>query len=583
MMRIEVRTFHDQPPLQPLAAEFDEMGGTIGRSEGNTLVLPDEKRYISRTQVSIKFRAGSYVLCDHGSATPTLVNGSAVGNGREVVLRGDEEVRIGDYVLGLTLQADPLSAGAPADPFADLLPASPGAPQSAGQRPPAPPTPQFDPFNDPFNDPFAPAAPRRNVAPPGQPGVIPQDFDPFADLVPQSPAAPSSGQLPDLDLSGASNENVDDLFGLKGGAGNWDPLAPADPFAAVHENVPGALSNDPLAAFSAPSARPQERVPVQRDDAPMLSGAFRPPQPRNERPKRTSDVAPPPEEPRAPPPNDMVVSWDEALSAGAGGEIKSVVLASPKRSNGVSPVDEPRVQARAAFSPEAVPAQAPAGPAASAGAARALARPSSTEAEREALLRAFLSGAGMADLKIPGGLTPELMDLLGQLIRESIRGTLDLLLARALTKREVRAQATVIVARGNNPLKFSPTVEAALTHLFAPQGQGFMPPAQAVRDAHNDLRSHQFGFMAGMRAALEGVLARFDPAQIEQRLAQKGLLGALVPSSRRARLWELYERLYRDISTEAEDDFHTLFGKEFLRAYEAQIEKLEQEDAAGKR
>jgi FHA domain-containing protein len=164
-----------------------------------------------------------------------------------------------------------------------------------------------------------------------------------------------------------------------------------------------------------------------------------------------------------------------------------------------------------------------------------------------------------------------------------VRGTLDLLLARALTKREVRAQATLIVARENNPLKFSPTVDAAFTNLLAPQGQGFMAPAAAMRDAYNDLRSHQFGFMAGMRAALEGVLSRFDPAQLEGRLTGKSMLASLVPSTRRARLWELYEQLYRDISKEAQDDFQTLFGKEFLRAYEAQIDKLEEEDAAKQR
>jgi FHA domain-containing protein len=168
-------------------------------------------------------------------------------------------------------------------------------------------------------------------------------------------------------------------------------------------------------------------------------------------------------------------------------------------------------------------------------------------------------------------------------MHESIRGTLDLLLARALTKREVRAQATVIVARENNPLKFSPTVDAAFQNLLAPKGQGFMQPAEAMKDAYNDLRSHQFGFMAGMRAALEGVLGRFDPAQLEGRLTRKSMLSSILPGTRRAQLWELYEKLYREISKEAQDDFQTLFGKEFLRAYEAQIDKLEQEDAANKR
>ena len=87
MIRIEVRTFNNQPTLQPIAADFDEMGGIIGRVEGNTLVLPDEKRYISRTQASISFSGGSYVLRDSGSASPTVVNGAPLGNGKEVALR----------------------------------------------------------------------------------------------------------------------------------------------------------------------------------------------------------------------------------------------------------------------------------------------------------------------------------------------------------------------------------------------------------------------------------------------------------------------------------------------------------------
>src|SRR5206468_9514259 len=87
-------------------------------------------------------------------------------------------------------------------------------------------------------------------------------------------------------------------------------------------------------------------------------------------------------------------------------------------------------------------------------------------ASNEALLRALLSGAGLRDLDVPGGLSPELMKQLGRLLREATAGLLDLLAARAMTKREVRADMTVIVASDNNPLKFSPDMEAALTHLL---------------------------------------------------------------------------------------------------------------------
>ena len=203
--------------------------------------------------------------------------------------------------------------------------------------------------------------------------------------------------------------------------------------------------------------------------------------------------------------------------------------------------------------------------------------------QEDALLQAFLAGLAMPDLKVPGGMTPELLTSVGQIMRESMRGTVEMLLARAEMKREVRAEVTLIAVGKNNPLKFSPTVDVALAHLLTPHGQGFMRPVDAVRDAHNDLRSHQFGFMAGMRAALERLITRFSPTHVEQRLSSKGVLGFFALSSRRARLWSLYEQLHREISEEADADFQALFRKEFRRAYEAQIDKLEEEDAANKR
>lgn len=104
-----------------------------------------------------------------------------------------------------------------------------------------------------------------------------------------------------------------------------------------------------------------------------------------------------------------------------------------------------------------------------------------------------------------------------------------------------------------------------------------MTPLQAMKDAHDDLCAHQFGFMAGMRAALAGVLERFDPEELERRLTQKTVIDTLLHINRKAKLWDLFAERYKEISHEAEEDFHALFGKEFLRAYEAQIARLDQD------
>ena len=189
------------------------------------------------------------------------------------------------------------------------------------------------------------------------------------------------------------------------------------------------------------------------------------------------------------------------------------------------------------------------------------------------MVKAVYSGLGMATPPAAER-TAQRMQLIGELLRESLAGTLGLLAARTISKRELGAGATMLQTRGNNPLKFSPNVDAALTHLLGPPMRGFIGAGDAVRDAFGDLRAHQVAILAGMRAALEAVLERFDPVALEARLAPRGMWEHLMPVNRRAKLWEQFGEQYAEILREAEDDFDSLFGNAFLQAYEAQLAEL---------
>jgi len=190
--------------------------------------------------------------------------------------------------------------------------------------------------------------------------------------------------------------------------------------------------------------------------------------------------------------------------------------------------------------------------------------------ESMVLLRALLLGAGIPDTQLPRGLTPETMETIGKLLREAVQGTLDLLRVRGLTKSEMRADVTMIMPVDNNPLKFSPGVEAALGQLLAPHGHGFMAPVPAMRDAYDDL-------LAGMRAALDEVLARFAPDSLQARLADPTVLDTLLPMNRKAKRWDLFVERYEQVASEAREDFNAAFGKAFRRAYEAQVKQLRAE------
>jgi predicted component of type VI protein secretion system len=189
------------------------------------------------------------------------------------------------------------------------------------------------------------------------------------------------------------------------------------------------------------------------------------------------------------------------------------------------------------------------------------------------LAAALKRGLGLANGVGPA-IGAEQAERIGALLRAMTAGTLELLTARMVAKRELGAAATQVRTRENNPLKFSPDVDAALAHLLGPAERGFLDPEVAVEEAFDDLRAHQVALLAGMRAALDSVMSRFDPVALEKRLAPGGALENLIPANRRARLWSNYSGEYARIVAEIEDDFDALLGRAFLKAYQAQLQAL---------
>jgi len=232
---------------------------------------------------------------------------------------------------------------------------------------------------------------------------------------------------------------------------------------------------------------------------------------------------------------------------------------------------------RAAFRPPSIRPLVP--PPAPAPAVAPAPRPEPMPADTAALWAAFCDGARIR-LDPPQGLNPELMRVIGSVLRTAVEGSLQLMSVRAATKHELRAEVTVIQSRNNNPLKFSPDAQSALEQLLQPPLRGFLAGPAAMSDAMHDLIGHAIGTMAGTRAALEGVLRRFAPGELEGKLSAKSMLDSVLPINRKAKLWELYLQHFEAIRDEAQDDFHALFGKAFLAAYEQQLERLEREKNA---
>ena len=215
-----------------------------------------------------------------------------------------------------------------------------------------------------------------------------------------------------------------------------------------------------------------------------------------------------------------------------------------------------------------------------AAAASAASAASAAAAAPDSLTEAFLRGAGLNASALPDGLTPEIMTTIGRLLRSATAGTIDMLAARAATKREVQASVTIISERANNPLKFLPNADAALLQLLGKKMPGFMRADVAMKDAFEDLRAHEIGVIAGTRAALTEVLGKFDPAVLGDKLTKESVLESLMPSARKAKLWDMYLERYLQIRREAEDDFQSIFGRAFVQAYELETARIKGDTGA---
>lgn len=200
----------------------------------------------------------------------------------------------------------------------------------------------------------------------------------------------------------------------------------------------------------------------------------------------------------------------------------------------------------------------------------------SPAASNNEVMQAFLRGLGLPDLEI--NRPPlEVAELIGGMLREATNGTMGVLMARTMTKRESRLEMTMIATKSNNPLKFFPDAESALTQMLTNSMAGYMLPIRSFGNAFDDLKAHEIAVLAGMRAALAGILQRFDPAEIEGRLKVPTVMDKMLAVNRKAKMWDGLVELYGKMSREADDDFQRLFGEQFAVAYEEQIQRLRQE------
>jgi len=579
-----------------------EQGGTIGRGAECTLCLSDPQRYLSRLQARLLRQRDNWIIVNESQANSLFVGSKEVGKGEQTSFSPGEDIRIGLYVLSTRMVTDahqkngnelsvtpqpsaPVVEVAAIDPlfldfsdtstsenpFEDLLqPQVPIAETPAlstserteklleNQKPDTPIT--DDSPQDISETDFWSRLEQDYSKPKKAIEGIGSATMPQGNLLKQTETAQtdsshaSEDDEVSLDILAYGKKAVEQVMGVQLDQSHI-PLENEDSEPLSIVDVTADI--DPLKLFDK-AETPDETIGFLPKNRPMQdnileTGAFFSP-PIMKVEKKTKDV------------HSMEATQKQGVEQTQQPDIKANDEHSPIEAKISSKKDSVKKQTKAknSLKKEIQPDET------------ASEEAESTVTTTNILLDGFLEGLQQPSLTTSHHLTQDFMRQLGAIIHTSVHGTMDLMMARTLVKREVKADQTMISPDKNNPLKFLPSSEAALIQMFGNKIPGFMPPVDALEDAYRDLRAHQVGIIVGMRAALLELIKRFDPDVLLDKYEEK-TSKTMLPIVKKAKMWDFFMEHFRKMLEEAEEDFQKLFGEAFLKAYEEEIKRLREE------
>ncbi|WP_417689084.1 type VI secretion system-associated FHA domain protein TagH [Roseibium sp.] len=521
---------------------------TIGRGDENDLSLPDPDRLLSKRHCVLEERNGDYVLIDTSTNGTFLNYGSErIGNIPTPLNHGDV-LQLGRFELVVEIYSETPPSAEPLPPAQDSLVLHGPSVVQAG------PTDLDDPLDNGsdawdsyFDEPLD--RPRSDANPSGWNGPAGSE-DPLDWKDPLDAGVP----FDDYDLLGSAQPHIllEDDFSApisERGASEADHSATEQDYFPAPSVKPALIPDDwdspqiPMGTEAQASSMDEVAADDQSPDSDPLSAG---------------DETDPLDDFLSSEPDDLTGKPTGPFDASASAPVEA-----PARA-----YSQPPAQDRGLVT--AAPAQEP--PTAQRGQAAQTPRAPSPSA-RDAAARAFLEGAGAGHLTIPEEELAATMERMGRVFASMVAGMREVLMARASIKSEMRMNRTMIGSSENNPLKFSVSPEQAVEAMIRPSDRGYLDAETAATQAIGDIRAHELAMMAGMEAALKDLLVRLDPTQLASRIDTGSSLGGLL-GGKKARYWEAYEKMYSRIASETEDNFHSTFGHEFIRAYEDQLKKL---------
>ncbi|HWV16209.1 MAG TPA: type VI secretion system-associated FHA domain protein TagH [Cellvibrio sp.] len=612
--------------LSKTSQTFSKQGGTLGRGDANSWVLPDPDKFLSSCHCEILFDANSYYLLDL-STNGTFFNSSPepLGKGSKSPLTDGDCFEIGEYRFAVKVIADQGFAGSSpfatpatgaqtnlddifagglsdsgsafADPFSNqgFVPDdfSLGSGQSLDPLVVLGGKSKLGRSNDDFGGPlFDPVM--GTIAPSGgsymgggtdhSPGIdqeikwpdanrenlIPEDWgddllaDPISSAPQSQPQAQPFATRPPINPGATANAGFDAGFGsavpdYQGGFAGGQPLSPQqipNPSTQATQTRETQTNIAPVAPVMGQPAyghahgqyqpaqqqpayhQPQQPAHPSAFQAPEYPQQHQPLQPLQQQPMHHQPMQ---HQPLQPQPLHQAPEYPPQHQPLQQQPVHHQPIQQPVHHQ---PVQHQPVQHQPEYGAQA--------------------------ASNTRLIRAM----GLEADRLSQQQIDDISDMVGELMRETVTGMMQILRSRTSIKNEFRMNVTTIQPVENNPLKFSVTVDDALENMFVKKTNAYKRPVDAFREGFQEVGEHQVAVIAGIRNGFERMMNRFDPDNLEQNFNKHGKGGSMIPGMQKAKYWNSYRDHYAGLVDNMESSFQHLFGGDFVNAYEDQLRKL---------
>jgi len=188
------------------------------------------------------------------------------------------------------------------------------------------------------------------------------------------------------------------------------------------------------------------------------------------------------------------------------------------------------------------------------------------------LVDSFLDGLGINRTELHSSTDlGEIMQNAGEVLREFVEGTTQLLASRANLKNAFSLDQTTVLPQGNNPVKLSANTKDTIKQLLVGKDGEYLGPRDAVREVCRDLLFHQDAFLDAMIKAFTEFSNRFDPVELEEGFDLTLNSNLITKMFNKNKYWPLYSELYPIMTAKGDGRFPEICAEEFVKTYEHQV------------